>query len=410
MPSVVQTRGFKNVIIVGAGPSGLLLALMLAKKGIPVVILESAPGLDKQPRATHYASPAIHELIRAGVMDDVRAAGFHPDSVVWRKLDGTVLAGLDATIFEGEPDRMTCLPLDKLGAILYRHLEKQETARVEWGSKVMDIGQDEDKAWVEVEKADGRKRFEADYVVGCDGANSQVRRCLFGKSFPGKTWDEQIVATNTYYDFQKYGYNDSNFFIHPEHWHMVARISNDGLWRVTYGEIPGLTKEELSERLPSKFKAMFPGHPDPEEYRVVNFSPYKVHQRLAEKLRVGRFLLAADAAHLCNPFGGLGLTGGIVDIGGLYDCLIGIYEERTDPSILDKYSEIRSKIYKEIIDPVSSENIRRLFDQDPDAALDNDEFLKMCKRTATDLDYSRELQLGVNGIKYDFTKEYTKEQ
>ncbi|MAD81457.1 MAG: hypothetical protein CL912_00705 [Deltaproteobacteria bacterium] len=82
---------------------------------------------------------------------------------------------------------------------------------------------------------------------------------------------------------------------------MVARISNDGLWRVTYGEIPGLTKEELSERLPSKFKAMFPGHPDPEEYRVVNFSPYKVHQRLAEKLRVGRFLLAADAAHLCNP-------------------------------------------------------------------------------------------------------------
>ena len=82
---------------------------------------------------------------------------------------------------------------------------------------------------------------------------------------------------------------------------MVARISNDGLWRVTYGEIPGLTKEELSERLPSKFKAMFPGHPDPEEYRVVNFSPYKVHQRLAEKLRVGRVLLAADAAHLCNP-------------------------------------------------------------------------------------------------------------
>ena len=187
---------FWQVLIVGAGPSGLLLALMLAKKGIPVVILESAPGLDKQPRATHYASPAIHELIRAGVMDDVRAAGFHPDSVVWRKLDGTVLAGLDATIFEGEPDRMTCLPLDKLGAILYRHLEKQETARVEWGSKVMDIGQDEDKAWVEVEKADGRKRFEADYVVGCDGANSQVRRCLFGKSFPGKTWDEQIVATN----------------------------------------------------------------------------------------------------------------------------------------------------------------------------------------------------------------------
>lgn len=82
---------------------------------------------------------------------------------------------------------------------------------------------------------------------------------------------------------------------------MAARISNDGLWRVTYGEVLGLTREEYLERQPAKFQAMLPGHPEPSEYRITNFSPYKVHQRLAEKLRVGRFLLVADAAHLCNP-------------------------------------------------------------------------------------------------------------
>lgn len=82
---------------------------------------------------------------------------------------------------------------------------------------------------------------------------------------------------------------------------MAAKISNDGLWRVTYGESTGLTNEQLRERQPQKFKEMLPGHPDPSEYRLVNFSPYKIHQRLAKSMRVGRFLLAADAAHLCNP-------------------------------------------------------------------------------------------------------------
>jgi len=78
---------------------------------------------------------------------------------------------------------------------------------------------------------------------------------------------------------------------------MAARISDDGLWRVTYGEVPGLTFDELKARQPAKFKACLPGNPDTEDYKMVNFSPYKVHQRLAKKMRVGRFLLAADAAH-----------------------------------------------------------------------------------------------------------------
>jgi hypothetical protein len=78
---------------------------------------------------------------------------------------------------------------------------------------------------------------------------------------------------------------------------MAARISNDGLWRVTYGELPGLTFDELKARQPEKFKKMLPGHPDPEDYKMINFSPYKVHQRLAKQMRVGKVLLAADAAH-----------------------------------------------------------------------------------------------------------------
>lgn len=80
---------------------------------------------------------------------------------------------------------------------------------------------------------------------------------------------------------------------------MAARISKYGLWRVTYGEEKGLTNEELIARQPSKFEKFLPGNPKPEEgqYQVESISPYRVHQRLAERMRVGRILLAADAAH-----------------------------------------------------------------------------------------------------------------
>jgi 2-polyprenyl-6-methoxyphenol hydroxylase-like FAD-dependent oxidoreductase len=187
---------------------------------------------------------------------------------------------------------------------------------------------------------------------------------------------------------------------------MAARIGKDGLYRITYGEKPGLTLDQLRERLPWKFETMLPGHPKPEQYKVVNFSPYKIHQRLAEKMRVGRFCLAADAAHLCNPFGGMGLTGGIVDVGGLYDCLVGIHEGKAGPSILDIYSEVRRAKYSDIVNPISTANILRLFDQDPDKALENDEFLQICKRTETDQAFSKEFSKGTNALKHDFTQYY----
>lgn len=109
---------------------------------------------------------------------------------------------------------------------------------------------------------------------------------------------------------------------------------------------------------------------------------------------------------VCNPFGGLGLTGGIVDIGNLYDCLYGIYKGYTDASILDLYNKVRREKYNKIINPVSSENIRRLFDQDPDLALEKDEFLKMLKRGESDPSALEGFQAAAMSIQYDFTKHY----
>ncbi|KAF4470595.1 FAD binding domain-containing [Fusarium albosuccineum] len=354
-----------QVLIVGAGPASQLLGLMLAKQDISVTIIEQSSKLDDNPRSTHYSPPAMKILNFAGVGEEVRAKGLAVDTVAWRRLDGTYIAGISHETQRDSTDRMIALPLGELAEILYEHAKSLPKIKYLFDRRVVSIGQDESEAWVEA--IDHRAAF------------------LFGDwKFPGKTWDEQIVATNVYYDFDKFGFCDSNFIIDPTHWYMAAKITKDGLWRVTYGEVPGLTPEELRKRQVEKFQTMLPGHPDPSMYKLANISPYKVHQRLAEKMRVGRFLLAADAAHLCNPFGGLGLTGGIVDVGGLYECLVGIYTGRADPSILDIYSDIRRKRYQEIVDPISSSNLRRMFTVHPDKVLESDEFLQMCKKAEND--------------------------
>ncbi|CZR65547.1 related to monooxygenase, partial [Phialocephala subalpina] len=231
--------------------------------------------------------------------------------------------------------------------------------------RILSIGQDESKAGVEVETPEGIKKLEADYIVGYDGANSQVRRSLFGDwEFPGFTRTKTSTNTAT---------------------KMPTSLSTRsiGTW---HPESPKMACGEL----PAKFERIFPGHPKPDKCKLANFSPYKVHQRLAKKMGVGHFLLAADAAHLCNPFGGLGLTGGIVDVGGLFDCLIGIHKGNADASILDKYDEIRRWKYSEVINLISTENIKKLFGQNPDTAIENDEFLKLCKKTETDPVFSKE--------------------
>lgn len=82
---------------------------------------------------------------------------------------------------------------------------------------------------------------------------------------------------------------------------MLARITQDGLHRVTYGDTPGLTREEYIKRQPIRYEEILPGNPKPSDYHITNIGPYRMQQRCAPSFRVGRMLLAADAAHVCNP-------------------------------------------------------------------------------------------------------------
>jgi len=109
---------------------------------------------------------------------------------------------------------------------------------------------------------------------------------------------------------------------------------------------------------------------------------------------------------VCNPFGGFGLTGGIVDVGGLHDCLFGIYNGLADEGILTLYDEVRRAKYNEIVNPISSENLRRLFAQDPNEAMQKDEFLMLVKKAETDVKTRNMLNEGVMALQHDFTQYY----
>lgn len=96
--------------------------------------------------------------------------------------------------------------------------------------------------------------------------------------------------------------SDAQWIVDPQDWGMVCGISKaDSLWRVAYGEERNMTHQDLRARLPDKLRKIVPGNPEPEEYEVVRFSPFVVHQRCVDKMRVGRIVLVGDAAHLCNP-------------------------------------------------------------------------------------------------------------
>ncbi|CZS98302.1 related to monooxygenase [Rhynchosporium graminicola] len=402
-----------QVIIVGAGPSGLVLSLLLAKvPSIRVTLIDAASQVDDRPRAAHYAPSAIRVLASAGVLPDIRDRGLIPGNMTWRNIKGEAITSIkNVSQHPYNPEALTVLPLGMLGKLLLEHVARQSNIEVRWNAKVVDVIDGDKKVQAVIDrgaKHGGNEQVEGDYLVGCDGATSRVRRTLFGSSFPGKTWDAQIVATNVYYPFEKFGYDDVNFVIDPVDYYLAAKLTTDGLWRVSYGEDTSLTPEQVIAHQPAKYERMLPGNPKPGSYKLMNVGPYRIHQRCAPSFRVGRVLLAADAAHLCNPFGGLGLTGGLVDVGGLAQCLEGIARGFAGDGVLDLYSSVRRNIWATIIDPISSENFLRVSATDPEKALTDDSFLVMVDEAGKDAEKRRILDEGAYDICHDF-RQYWKE-
>ena len=138
-------------------------------------------------------------LERAGVLKKVIEQGFIPTDISWRKPNGDRIID-----FEGLPRPTTglppfiTLPVGSLSTLLLEEVQKQPSVTIHWAHTVSGLGQDEDQAWVEVtqQSTGATKRMKADFLIGCDGGTSNVRKSLFDSSFPGFTWPIKLVAAN----------------------------------------------------------------------------------------------------------------------------------------------------------------------------------------------------------------------
>ncbi|KAK3935712.1 FAD/NAD(P)-binding domain-protein [Diplogelasinospora grovesii] len=395
-------RPFGRILIVGTGPSGLILAILLAQHGIRSLVLEAWPHLDTRLRATQYGVPATRIFRRAGILEDIRAQSIGSaafGSICWRRVaDQKKLVTLDLSCVADHPDRMTIIPLGDLVQIMYRHCVERYSGliNVKFEHRVVDVRQDSGKAWVnaEVGKEKTRQCFEADYVIGCDGARSTVRKSLFGSHWPGVTFEQQIIVQNIWYDgFEKHGWTGGNYMVDPDTWGLIARRGLGGLWRITYGDDGGLSDDEYLARRPKRLEKMLPGNPTPEQYRIEATNIYKMHNRCVEKMRVGRVLLAADAAHVNNPWGGYGCMSAVLDAGGLADCLIGYYEGRADEDILDTYAEVRREKFIKYVDSRSTRNLERVSKSDPWTVLETDKFFAILRGLEGNKQKTREFML-----------------
>jgi 3-(3-hydroxy-phenyl)propionate hydroxylase len=189
-----------------------------------------------------------------------------------------------------------------------------------------------------------------------------------GIAFEGFTWPERFLVTNIAIDLARLGYARTNYVADPERWAVVLKLSDaDGksLWRVTYGVDPNLpdTAVLLEEGVQRRLAEIIPGAFGPFPLRYAG--SYGVHQRVAETFRIGRVLLAGDAAHINNPLGAFGLNSGIHDAMNLAAKLARVWDGADDSAVLDQYVRQRRHANVAYVQASSIRNKRLLEERDP---------------------------------------------
>ena len=363
-----------RVLIAGAGPVGQVCAGLLQLEGIPVTILEKEPAPPRDLRAGTFHPPSLEAMEPLGFTDYLLANGIQVPRWQFRDLNEGVVAEFDLGLLARDtryPYRLHCEQW-KLTEHAYATLEHRPGVSYLMSHEVVAAVQDSDTVTVTCRTPEGERKVRGRWLVGADGGRSAIRKA-FGFSFEGFTWDELFVVVSTYHDFKQHGFTENAYIADPDHWCGVFKMpgfeEQPQLWRFAYGADPKLSDTEVltdaaTEAAMQRFQKL------PGRYKFAYKSTYRVHQRVAETFRKGRVLLAGDAAHINNPIGALGMNSGIQDSANLAEKLAKVWKGE-DAALLDRYDRQRRTIANEIVQAMSTSNLKRLLERDPRVRANN---------------------------------------
>lgn len=356
-----------NLIIVGGGPVGTIAALAAVQAGFDVTLIEESKTIDTNPRAATTHPSTLEMIARVGLIEEFIAEGLVArEFQFWDRPNNALVATFDHDLLRDETPFPFVVQTEQ-HKLVRMGLEKLKSlgVKVRLGCKVVGCAQDSQKVRVDVESQLATERLTADWVLAADGGRSAIRKNL-GIEFEGYTWPERFLVLTILDDLQALmGCCFRNYLADAAEWANIFKVAGDdykGRWRVVVPVRESETDEEALS--PETTSARLHRIHALDAYQLVHRNLYRVHQRVAKTFRLGRVLLAGDAAHVNNPIGGLGLNFGIHDAIDAIDSLAAVALHGQDDAALDRYSNRRRSLNIRFVQEQTVANKKRLEETD----------------------------------------------
>ncbi len=384
-----------RILIVGAGPVGLCLALILAKKGVRSIVVEQLRDdnfLDQVPRAgsNHPATLELYDEI--GLYEKLEPRGLiAPLLQYWDREARIKVAEFDHAYLKNDTRFPFVLQCERIKIVeeALKMVRANPLCEVRMATTFTGFSQNDDGIMATVETEGRTEIIAARYIVSGEGARSIVRKQL-DIDFEGFTYSDNTLNIEVAYDFSQHGYTERNYISDPVEWSNLFHWKGPpDRWRVHFPADSDEDPEVLTtpEALQARLQRFLPNS---RPYEIVGSNIYTVHQRVAQKFRAGRAILAGDSAHVNSPIGAMGLNSGIHDAFNLADKLARILSGEADASLLDLYERQRRHIAIQHTQAQTIRNKKLLQEKDPEIRRRNNDELR---RTAEDPKLAREFLL-----------------